>query len=48
MIDGVGRGEVRSAAGDCMLFQQRDDGFASFGHCGGLQGGLFGVTVTIP
>ena len=34
MVDGVAWSEIRSETEKYRLFQQRDDGFASFGSCG--------------
>jgi hypothetical protein len=36
-------GEIRSAAWEYRLFQQRDDGFASLEPCGRPRGGFLGV-----
>ncbi len=47
MVDGVAWSEVRSETEKYRLFQQRDDGFASFGSCGGPYDGSFGVRGTI-
>ncbi len=48
MVDGVACGEVPSETGKYGLFQQRDDGFTSFGSPGRSQGNLFGFGATIP